>query len=210
VNDFDLCANTANLTGSGTMPKSKHTYYLMKGVLKDDDWRFFTQLIYNKIDTLANKPEEVIVKMKAHKAQLQKHNDPEVAAMFSKLRTKSEKWNSKHSEKSQKSCGSGSESNGSSLESEKHRCRHTQECYRCHKVGHIARYCPSTVQVESAAQKETAAAAASATTTTSIENYLMTVTGRSHEKEAWHLDYATTSHICGDRPKFEQYMEYTQ
>jgi len=50
-------------------------------------------------------------------------------------------------------------------------------------VGHIARYCPSTAQVESAAQLETAAAAATAMTTTSIENYVMKVTGRSLEKE---------------------------
>jgi hypothetical protein len=47
-------------------------------------------------------------------------------------------------------------------------------------------------------------------TTTSIENYWMTVTGRSPEKEAWYLDCATTSHICGDRRKFERYTEYTK
>jgi hypothetical protein len=99
--------------------------------------------------------------------------------MFSKLRMKSEKRNSKHSRKSQKSRGSGSESDGSSSESERHRRRHTQEFYRCHKMGHIARYCPSTAPVESGAPTETAAAAAAAATTmttTSIENYWMTVT----------------------------------
>jgi len=208
VNDFNLCADTDSSTGSGTMPKSEHTYYLMKGVPKDDDWRFFTQLMYDKIDTLADKPEEVIVKMKAHEARLQKDDDSEVAAMFSKLQTKSDRQ-----KQSRKSRHSGSESDGSSSESEKHRRRNwrdAQECYRCHKVGHIARYCPSTAPVESGAPTETAAAAAAATTTTSIENYWMTVTGRSPEKEAWYLDCATTSHICGDRRKFERYTEYTK
>jgi hypothetical protein len=208
VNDFNLCADSS--TGSGTMPKSEHSYYLMQGVPKDDDWRFFTQLMYDKIDTLADKPEEIVTKMKAHEARLQKDDDSE-AAMFSKLRTKSEKRNSKHSRKSQKSRGSGSESDGSSSESEKHRRRHTQECYRCHMVGHIARYCPSTAPVESSAPTEPAAAAAATTmTTTSIENYGMTVTGRSHEKKGWYLDCATTSHVCGDRRKFEQYTEYSK
>jgi hypothetical protein len=50
------------------MPKSEHTYYLMKGVPKDDDWRFFTHMMYDKIDTLAEKPEEIVTKMKAHEA----------------------------------------------------------------------------------------------------------------------------------------------
>jgi hypothetical protein len=218
VNDFNLCADSS--TGSGTMPKSEHSYYLMQGVPKDDDWRFFTKLMYDKIDTLADKPEEIVTKMKAHKAQLQKDDDSEVAAMFSKLRTKSEKRNSKQTRKSLKTRGSGSESDGSSSESEKHRHRNwkdTQECYRCHKVGHIARYCPSTAPMESvapmesAAQTETAAAAAAATTTTSIENYWMTVTNReSPSKESWYLDCATTSHICGDRRKFDRYTEYTK
>jgi len=213
VNDFNLCADSS--TGSGMMPKSEHSYYLMQGIPKDDDWRFFTQLMYDKIETLADKPEDIVTKMRAQEARLQQEDGSEVAAMFSKLRTKSEKRNSK-TRKSRKTRDSGSESDGSSSESEKHRrtnWRDTQECYRCHKVGHIARYCPSTAPVESAAPTETAAAAAAAATTmttTSIENYWMTVTGRSPEKEAWYLDCATTSHICGDRRKFEQYTEYTK
>jgi len=96
--------------------------------------------------------------------------------MFPKLQTKSEKPNSKYSRQSLKSHGSVSESDGRSLESEKHRCNHTQECYRCHKVGHIAQNCPSTAPVESGAPTEAAAAAptekaaAAARTTTSIGN----------------------------------------
>jgi hypothetical protein len=40
VNHFNLCADTDSSTGSGTMPNSEETYYLMKGVPKADDWRF--------------------------------------------------------------------------------------------------------------------------------------------------------------------------
>jgi hypothetical protein len=55
VNDVNLCADTdSSSAGSGTMPKSEHAYYLMTGVPKDYDWRFFTQLLYDKIDTLAD------------------------------------------------------------------------------------------------------------------------------------------------------------
>jgi hypothetical protein len=42
----------------------------MQDIPKDNDWRVFTQLMYDKIDTLADKREEVITKMKAHEAQL--------------------------------------------------------------------------------------------------------------------------------------------
>jgi len=120
---------------------------------------------------------------------------------------KSEKWNSKQTQKSRKSRDSGSESDGTSEKSEKHRHRRTQESYRCHQVGHIARYCPSTAPVESGALTETAA---TTMTTTSIENYWMTVTGRSPEKESWYFDCATTSHVCGDRQEFVQYTQYAK
>jgi hypothetical protein len=207
VNVFNLCAESS----TGTMPKSEHSYYLMQGIPKDDDWRFFTQLMYDKIDTLADKPEEIVMKIKAHKARHQQEVDLESMELITlaKTRTKSDKR--RQSPKSRKFRNSSSESDGSSSENEKHanrgtKWRDTQECYRCHHVGHIARYCPSTVPVDCAAPTETAAA----TTTTSIENYWMTVTGRSPEKEGWHLDCATTSHGCGDRRKFEPYMEYTK
>jgi hypothetical protein len=206
VNDFNLCAESL----TSMMPKSEHSYYLMQGIPNDDDWRFFTQLMYDKIDTLADKPEEVIMKMKAHETRQQQEVDLESIELLAlaKTRTKSEKRHSKHSWKSRKSRDSGSESDGSRSENEKHAShrRDTQECYRCHKIGHIARYCPSTAPVESAAPTETAAA-----TTTSIENYWMTVTnGESPSKESWYLDCATTTHICGDRRKFERYTEYSK
>ncbi|KAF8535380.1 hypothetical protein BDD12DRAFT_893075 [Trichophaea hybrida] len=142
VNDYNLCADSDSSTGSGMMPKSEHTYYLEKG-----------------IDTLAENPEKVITKMKAHEAGLQKEDDSEVAVMFSKLRTKSHKR--KQSQKPQNTRdGNGSESDGSSSEDEKHASRRTnwtdtQECYRCHKSGHIEQYCPSIAPEE---REETAAA----------------------------------------------------
>jgi hypothetical protein len=70
---------------------------------------------------------------------------------------------------------------------------HTLECYRCHKVGRIAQYCPSTAPVDSGAPTDAtatalteSAAAVATTTTTSIENYWMPVAnGESPLKESW-------------------------
>jgi hypothetical protein len=100
--------------------------------------------------------------------------------------------------KSRMSCDSISHCNGCILESLKHWSRRTQECYKCHKQGDIPRYRASTAAVECAALNESAAAAAPATTTISIEYYLMTVTGISHENQGCHLDSASTSDIGGD------------
>jgi hypothetical protein len=157
------------------MPKSEHGYYLMKGIPKDADWWVFTQLMYDKIDTLADKPEEVIRKMKSHEVRHQQEVDFESIELLPLAKTlrKSEKRNSTQPRKSHKSRDSSSESDDSCLESQKQRHRNwkdTQECYRCYLVGHNARYCPSTTVMESAAPTETAAAM-----TTSFENYWMTV-----------------------------------
>jgi hypothetical protein len=177
VNDFNRSAETdSSSTGGGMMPMSEHSYYLMQVMPKDYHWRFVTQLMYDKIDTMAHYAEELVTKMKAHKTRLHQEDDSVVAAMLSKLQTKSNKW--RQARKSRKTRGTDCESNGSSSESEKHRHSHTLECYRCHKVGHIARYVPGTAAMESRAPAETvSAAAAAATTTTSIEKYWMTVPG---------------------------------
>jgi hypothetical protein len=165
------------------MLQSEHTYYLMMmGLSMDDDWRFFTLLMYDKIDTLADKLEQIATMMKANKARQQQDVDLESIELLAldKTRTKSEKRNSMYTRKSWKSHGSGSESNGSCSESEKFRRKHIPECYRCHMVGHIARYCPNTAPVESTALTDIAAAT---TTTTSIKKYWMKVTSRSPKKE---------------------------
>ena len=95
MNDFNLWADTSSSTGGGgTMPKGEDTNYLMEVVPTYDDWRFFTQMVNNNINTLADNPEEIVTKMKAQEAQLQKEQDLEVAAIFSKLWPKSEKRNS--------------------------------------------------------------------------------------------------------------------
>jgi len=217
VNGINLCADTDSSTGSGTIPKSDHSNNLINGVPEDDVCRGFTQLICDKIDTIANEPEEDIVKKKTHQGQRQKNDDSEVAAMFSMFRMKNQKRNSMHSQKSQKSRVIDSESNGSCYESEKHRRRHTQQCYRHHEVGHIPRYCRSTAPVErraptkAAADTPTETAAVVATTTTSIEDCLMIVTNReSPSKESCYWDYTTTSHICGNQPNFDWYTEHTK
>jgi len=73
VNDFNLYADSS--TGSGTMPNSEHSYYLMYGIPKDVNWRFFTQLMYDMIDTQADTPEEIFTTMKADEARLQQEDD---------------------------------------------------------------------------------------------------------------------------------------
>jgi len=88
VNNFNLCADSDSSTGGGgMMPKSEQTYYLMKGVLKDDDWRFFTQLMYDKINTLPNKPEKIVIKMKAHEVWQQHEVDLESIKLLELAKT---------------------------------------------------------------------------------------------------------------------------
>jgi hypothetical protein len=65
VNNF----NIGEESSTGTMPMSEHSYYLILGIPKDDDWKVVPQLMYNKIATMADKPEEVSVKVKAHEAR---------------------------------------------------------------------------------------------------------------------------------------------
>jgi hypothetical protein len=55
MNGFNLCADSDRLTGGGgIMQQSKHTYYTMMCIPTADDWWVFTQLMYNKIDSVAN------------------------------------------------------------------------------------------------------------------------------------------------------------
>jgi hypothetical protein len=194
VNNFNLCAESS----TGSIAKSGHSYYLMQGILKDNNWRLLTQLTYNKIDTLADNPEEIVTKIRGHEVRLQYEHNLEVAGMISKSQIKSEIRKSKYTWQFRQSCDTGSDSDHSSSDSEKHCCRHTDECDRYHKVRHIAWYCPSTAPVDGTAPPEPAAA----TTMTSIEKYWMTVTNKeSSLKESWYVDCTTTSHICRNRHK---------
>jgi len=215
VNDFNVSTDTdSSSTGSGTMTNSQHAYYQMKGIPKDDDWRVFTQLMYNKIDTLADKPEQFIEKMNVQEARLQKEANLEEAAMLTMLQTKSEKRILKQIRKFRMSHYSGSWSDGSSSDSEKYtRCctnwRDTLGCYRCHKVGHIAQYCPSIAPVESGAPTDTGPAAKTMTTTSSENNWMTAMNGESPPKESCYLDCDTTAYICGDQRESQHYSEYT-
>jgi hypothetical protein len=132
--------------------------------------------MYDTIGTLADKPEETVTNMNAHKARQQQEvvlKSIELLAL-AKTRTQSENRNSK-TRMSKISRGSGSKSDCSSSESGKLRRRNwkdTQEYYRCHQMGHIAWYGSSTTPVESGAPTDTAAAAVATTMMmTSIENY---------------------------------------
>lgn len=150
------------------IPNANYSYYLIFGIWKLDNWRFFTQIMYYKIDTMGDKVDFLVTKMKAHEAQLHQEDDSMVPGSFSKLQTKCDRW--KQSRKSWKSLDSNSKSKSSNSEDQtKHHCIHwrdAQECKRYHKIGHIGGYCPSTALVESKAPTETA----SLMTTTLIEN----------------------------------------
>jgi hypothetical protein len=87
----------------------------MTGVPKDDDWRFCIQLMYDTIDTLADKPEWIVVKMEAQEARHQHEVDLDSIELLAlaKTPTESKKRSSKFFWKSRMSCDSGSESDGS-------------------------------------------------------------------------------------------------
>jgi hypothetical protein len=123
MNYFNVCTEIS--TGSSMMPNCEHSYFLIQGILKDDDWRFFTQVMYDKIYNLADKPVQDVTQMIAHEMQFQKDSDLVAAVMLSNLQAKSKKRRSQQTWKSQKTQGSGSESNGSSSDNQKHGSRHT-------------------------------------------------------------------------------------
>jgi hypothetical protein len=64
------------------MPNSEESCYVMHGIPNNHDLRYFTQLIYDKIDTMVDKPQEIVTKMKAHNMQLPQEDYLELAAMF--------------------------------------------------------------------------------------------------------------------------------
>jgi hypothetical protein len=118
VNDFNLCADSS----TGTMPKTEHSYSLMQGIPKNDDWRFLTQLMYDKRDTLADKPDKIVTKMKARHARYQPEVDFERIELLALPKTQrhSKKRKAKQTWKSCKSHDSGSECDGSSWDIEIH------------------------------------------------------------------------------------------
>jgi hypothetical protein len=87
------------------MTKSEHSYYLMKGEPKDNDSRVFTPAMYDKINTLADKPIEIVMTMKAQEAQHQQEVDLEIIKLLAlgKTQRQSEKWNSQMTRQSRKS-----------------------------------------------------------------------------------------------------------
>lgn len=181
-------------------PISEQFQYLMMSLLKDDDWRVFTEMMYDMIDTLANIPKEVVAKMNAHKVQFQKEDNSEVIAMNFTLQTKS--YRQSETQQSLKMLDRGSETNRSCSDDDKHAfCRNnlrdTLELNRCHLVGHIPRYSPNIVQVKCVAPTNRVAVVITMSTT-SIKNYLTIVTSISAPKECWLLAYVICSHVCGN------------
>ena len=81
MNDFNLC----EMISTGTLPIMQHSDNSMPGIHINEDWTFYTLLIYSSIDTLADKPEDIVRIMNAHKVQLQQKDGSIVAAMISKL-----------------------------------------------------------------------------------------------------------------------------
>jgi hypothetical protein len=74
--------------------------------------------MYDKVNTLDHTLENIVMKMNPRKVLLEMEDDLEVAAMFSKLRARSDMQISKQTRKAQRSCMSGNESDYSSSQSE--------------------------------------------------------------------------------------------
>lgn len=88
LDNFNLGANSDSLTGGGgTMVKREHTNYLMKGIRKDDDWRFFNQMMYNMINSLTNNHQEVNKQIDTHKAWQQLKIDLAGIALLAPAKT---------------------------------------------------------------------------------------------------------------------------
>jgi hypothetical protein len=81
MKDFNLC----EMISTSTLPVMLHSYYPMPGIYINDEWTFYNLLMYNSINTLADKPEDIVRIMKAHIVQLQHKHDSVAAAMISKL-----------------------------------------------------------------------------------------------------------------------------
>jgi hypothetical protein len=100
----------------------EHPNHLMNDIPKDVDWKLFTLLMYDMIDTLADKSGKVIVNMNPHEVQLPKKDNLQLAAIISELQIKSV---TQISNQARKSLDSGSESEGSSSDNGKHSSHHT-------------------------------------------------------------------------------------
>jgi hypothetical protein len=148
---------------------------------------------------LVEKPDEVIMKTKSH-LQWQQQNIKcnRLKLLASAVNgMQSQRRSSKHN---LKCSGSGSLSNDSCSETEKHCCKNTQEFCSGHKVEFILRDCGSTALVESGALTGTVAAGvATAMILTSTLNHCVTVRNQqSLSKESLYFNYVSTTQVCGD------------
>ncbi|KAF8535289.1 hypothetical protein BDD12DRAFT_856103 [Trichophaea hybrida] len=228
VAEYNLCAEPTDTdaTTADTIPKmskQEHVFYLFRGIPRDDDWRVILEIMRDKSDSIATKPEEVVTKLIAQEAAIKREKGlaPE-AQIFAKNDKGKDKGKNKGKDKSKKS-GKGKKNNGSesssssSSDSEDEQYRHNwkdiRECFLCHENGHIAHFCPKK-RVLAEVTQSTAKAATDTTPTTTIENFWMTgsagQSGNIPPKESWYLDSATTSHIVGNRQRFipGRYTEY--
>ena len=184
VSAYNLCADSTETTATGgddsdtipKMSKQKHVFYLLRGVPRNDDWKVFLEILRNKPDLHA-KPEEVVTKLVAQEAAIKREKgmsaDSDVL-LFAKTQRKSQARKNRKSEKDTESdSDSSDEKRGRNAAR-----RDSRECYECHEIGHIARFCPKKRPAETAdAKKRSAEATDTAAMATTIDDYWMATAG---------------------------------
>ena len=179
---------------------------------RNDDWKVFLEILRNKPD-LHVKPEEVVTKLVAQEAAIKREKGMSVDSdvlLFAKTQRKSQARKNRKGRSSEKDTESDSDSSDEKRGRNAARRPKDRECYECHEIGHIARFCPRKRSAETTdAKKRSAAATDTAAMATTIEHYFLTTTRPvSSQPSDWFVDGGCTAHICGERKQFIRYTEY--
>ena len=188
-------------------------FYLLCGIPRNDDWQLFLKLMMDKDATVTLTPDEIVIKLVELEAMINHENGlGQEALRFVKGNAKGNA-KGKDKDKGRKSW-KGDESDEDQAD------RKSQPiCFYCNKEGHKIWNCPSMkhsdppvirVNTETAAKDDKITAARISAET--MGNYWVTdIAGKTAPlKECWHLDCASTSHICGDRRNFALYIGSTK
>jgi hypothetical protein len=66
VKDYNLCSEpstAANAKSVGRMMDEEHVFYLLRGIPRNDDWKFFLELMMDKNVTATLTPDEIVTKL---------------------------------------------------------------------------------------------------------------------------------------------------